>query len=104
MRDRGANADGLKVRFNPSLVPSYLRKAKSVKQLLPWLYLKRISTVDFSETRASLVGLVADGFKLLSNLVVEVFGLSRASSCFIGFNSIFGFDASDDFGETIKAT
>ena len=35
VRDRGANAVGSKVRFNPSLVPSYLRKAESVEELFP---------------------------------------------------------------------
>ena len=33
VRDRGVNADGSKVRFNSSLVPPYLRKAKSVEEL-----------------------------------------------------------------------
>jgi len=61
VRDRGANADGSKVRFNSSLVPPYLRKTKSVEELLPWLYLKGISTGDFSEALASLVGPDADG-------------------------------------------
>ena len=56
VRDRGANADGSKLRFTSSLVPPYLRKAKSVEELLPWLYLKGISTGDFSEARASLLG------------------------------------------------
>ena len=44
VRDRGANADGSKLRFTSSLVPPYLPKAKSVEELLPWLYLKGIST------------------------------------------------------------
>ena len=61
VRDRGANADGSKVRFSSSLVPPYLRKAKFVEELLPWLYLKGISTGDFSEALASLVGPDADG-------------------------------------------
>ena len=61
VRDRGANPDGSKVRFNSSLVPPYLRKSKSVEELLPWLYLKGISTEDFSEALASLVGTDADG-------------------------------------------
>ena len=61
VRDRGANPDGSKVRFNSSLVPPYLRKSKSVEELLPWLYLKGISTGDFSEALASLVGPDADG-------------------------------------------
>jgi len=54
VRDRGSNTDGTKVRFNASLVPPYLRKAKSVEELLPWLYLKGISTGDFSEARLHL--------------------------------------------------
>jgi putative transposase len=61
VRDRGANMDGSKVRFSSSLVPPYLRKAKSVEELLPRLYLKGISTGDFSEALASLGGPDADG-------------------------------------------
>ncbi len=61
VRDRGASADGAKIRFSSSFVPPYLRKAKSVEELLPWLYLKGISTGDFSEALASLVGPDADG-------------------------------------------
>ena len=30
----------VRIRFRSSLVPPYLRKAKSVEELLPWLYLK----------------------------------------------------------------
>ena len=51
VRDRGTNEDGSKIKFRSSLVPPYLRKAKSVEELLPWLYLKGISTGDFSEAR-----------------------------------------------------
>jgi hypothetical protein len=29
--------------------PPYLRKTKSVEEVLPWLYLKEISTGDFQE-------------------------------------------------------
>lgn len=61
VRDRGANADGSKARFSSALVPPYLRKAKSVEDLPPWLYLKGISTGDFSEAFASFVGPDADG-------------------------------------------
>ena len=38
VRDRGANEDGSKIKFRSALVPPYLRKAKSVEELLPWLY------------------------------------------------------------------
>jgi transposase-like protein len=61
IRDRGANEDGSKIRFRSSLVPPYLRKAKSVEELLPWLYLKGISTGDFSEALAALLGPDAEG-------------------------------------------
>ena len=60
VRDRGARADAAKIRFSSSLVPAYLRKAKSVEDLLPWLYLRGISTGDYSEALASLVGPDAD--------------------------------------------
>jgi putative transposase len=61
VRVRGENPDGSKVRFNSPLIPRYLRKAKSFEELQPWLYLKGISTGDFSESLASLVGPDSDG-------------------------------------------
>jgi len=54
VRDRGPQAE--KVRFTSSILPPYLRKAKSVEELLPWLYLKGISTGDFQEALAALLG------------------------------------------------
>ena len=45
MRDRGAGED--KVMLTPSDLPRYLRKAKSIEELLPWLYLKnRVKRID----------------------------------------------------------
>ncbi len=61
VRDRGVNEDGSKIKFRSALVPPYLRKAKSVEELLPWLYLKGISTGDFSEALAALLGPDAEG-------------------------------------------
>lgn len=46
VRDRKPGED--KITFTPSILPRYLRKAKSVEELLPWLYLKGVSTGDFS--------------------------------------------------------
>ena len=43
VRDRGAVED--KITFTPSILPRYLRKAKSVEELLPWLYLMGVSVV-----------------------------------------------------------
>ena len=54
VRDRGACED--KITFTPSILPRYLRKAKSVEELLPWLYLKGVSTGDFTEALEALLG------------------------------------------------
>ncbi len=59
VRDRGRGAD--KIIFTPSILPRYLRKAKSVEDLLPWLYLKGVSTGDFAEALAALLGPNAKG-------------------------------------------
>lgn len=61
VRDRGADKDGSRIRFRSSLIPPYLRKSKSVEELLPWLYLKGISTGDFSEALGALLGPDAEG-------------------------------------------
>jgi putative transposase len=49
------------IKFNSTLLPPYLRKTKSVEELLPWLYLKGISTGDFQETLQALLGKEARG-------------------------------------------
>src|SRR4029079_7927324 len=36
-------------KFTPAVLPPYLRRTKSLEGLIPWLYLKGISTGDFSE-------------------------------------------------------
>ena len=35
---------GQGIKFNSALLPPYLRKTRSVEEVLPWLYLKGIST------------------------------------------------------------
>jgi putative transposase len=52
---------GQRIKFNSVLVPPYLRKSKNVEDLLPWLYLKGISTGDFQEALHSLLGVDAKG-------------------------------------------
>jgi transposase-like protein len=42
--------------FSSKILPPYLRKTKSIEELLPWLYLKGISTGDFNEALRALVG------------------------------------------------
>ena len=47
--------------FSSKILPPYLRKTKSLEELIPWLYLKGVSTGDFSEALAALVGPQAKG-------------------------------------------
>ena len=57
VRDRSGSG----VKFTSSLIPPYLRRAASIDQLLPLLYLKGISTGDMQEALTSLVGEQARG-------------------------------------------
>ena len=57
VRDRSGSG----VRFNSSLLPPYLKRAESLEELLPWLYLKGVSTGDFQEALSSLLGKDAPG-------------------------------------------
>ena len=52
---------GQGIKFNSALLPPYLRKTKSIEEVLPWLYLKGISTGDFQEALAALLGSDAKG-------------------------------------------
>ena len=52
---------GGRLKFISTILPPYLRRAKSIEELLPWLYLKGISTGDFSEALAALLGPDAPG-------------------------------------------
>ena len=61
IRDHQPEDELDRIRFSSSIVPSYLRKTKSMEELIPWLYLKGISTGDFSEALAALVGKDAPG-------------------------------------------
>src|SRR3954469_3838663 len=47
--------------FTSAILPPYLRKTKSLEGLLPWLYLKGISTGDFSEALQAILGPDAPG-------------------------------------------
>lgn len=49
------------VRFQSKILPPYLRKTKSMEALIPWLYLKGVSTGDFTEALQSLLGSNAAG-------------------------------------------
>ena len=57
----GGAGEAGKIRFTSAILPPYLRRAKSIEELLPWLYLKGISTGDFTEALAALLGPDAPG-------------------------------------------
>lgn len=61
-----------RVRFSSKVLPPYLRRSKSIDELIPWLYLKGISTGDFTEALQSLVG--EDAPALSPNVVVRLSG------------------------------
>ena len=54
-------ACGGREKFTSKILPPYLRKAKTVEELIPWLYLKGISTGDMQEALAALLGPAAQG-------------------------------------------
>ena len=47
--------------FSSKILPPYLRKTRSLEELIPWLYLKGVSTGDFGEALSALVGPGAEG-------------------------------------------
>lgn len=57
VRDRSGSG----ICFHSNLLPPYLRRTKSMEELLPWLYLKGLSTGDFQEALAALLGKDAKG-------------------------------------------
>jgi transposase-like protein len=48
-------------RFSSKILPPYLRKTKSLEDLLPWLYLKGISSGAMSDALQALLGIDAPG-------------------------------------------
>ncbi len=56
VEDRRVDEQSRKFRFTSHILTPCLKRTKSVEELIPWLYPKGISTVDFSEELAALVG------------------------------------------------
>lgn len=61
VRDRGAAASGEPIRFSSAILPAYLRRTRNLEELLPWLYLKGVSTGQFAEALTALLGPGAPG-------------------------------------------
>ena len=56
IRDRAPAEGGERVRFTSQILPRWARRTKSLEALLPVLYLRGISTGDFQEALAALLG------------------------------------------------
>jgi len=56
VNDRRVDDEGNRQQFTSKILPPYLRRTRSLESLIPWLYLKGISTNDFSECLQMLVG------------------------------------------------
>jgi len=66
VRDRSGSG----IRFNSQLLPPYLKRARSLDELIPWLYLRGVSSGDFQEALNALVGEQAKG--LSANTVTRL--------------------------------
>ena len=56
LRDRGADANGARIRFTSAILPRWARRTRSLDALLPILYLRGVSMGDFGEALAALLG------------------------------------------------
>jgi transposase-like protein len=52
--DRRVDENGVRFRFTSKLLPRYLRKTKAIEDLVPWLYLKGISTGEMPDALVHL--------------------------------------------------
>lgn len=57
IRDRSGSG----IKFTSNLLPPYLKRAQSVEEMLPWLYLKGVSTGQYQEALGALLGNQAKG-------------------------------------------
>jgi len=55
-RVRDRRPEGEREKFSSGLLPPYLRKTRSVEELIPFLYLKGVSTGDFGEALSAILG------------------------------------------------
>jgi putative transposase len=56
VRDKRGKDHPEAVRFTSSILPPYLRRSTSVDELIPWLYLRGVSTGDFQSALQALLG------------------------------------------------
>jgi transposase-like protein len=64
INDNRVDENGERQRFISTILPPYLRRTKSLDELLPWLYLEGISTGDMGEALQTLLGPQASGLSV----------------------------------------
>jgi putative transposase len=69
VNDKRVDERGERIRFTSKILPPYLRKTKVIEELVPWLYLKGVSTGGFSD---ALGALGHDGSGLSATSVVRM--------------------------------
>jgi transposase-like protein len=69
VRDKSSDPD-TRIKFSSSILPPYLRRSKAIDELVPWLYLKGVSTGDFSDALQSVTGGPVTG--LSANTIVRL--------------------------------
>jgi putative transposase len=67
--DRRVDENGVRFRFTSKILPPYLRKTKAIEDLVPWLYLKGISSGEMPD---ALIHLGFDGSGLSPTSVVRM--------------------------------
>jgi transposase-like protein len=67
--DRRVDENGVRFRFTSKILPPYLRKTRTIEDLVPWLYLKGISTGEMSD---ALIHLGFDGAGLSATSVTRM--------------------------------
>ena len=70
VQDGRLDPNGDRIRFTSKILPPYLRKTRTLDAMIPWLYLKGISTNGFSEALQALLGPEAPG--LSPNSIVRL--------------------------------
>ena len=73
VRDRGAAGERQRIRFTSAILPLWARRTRSLDALLPVLFLRGISTGDFQEALAALLGKDAPNLSpaVISRLTAE---------------------------------
>jgi putative transposase len=72
LRDRGAISEADRIRFTSAILPRWARRTRSLDALLPVLYLRGVSTGDFQEALAALLG--KDAANLSPSVIARLTG------------------------------